>query len=367
MGVGLSPGRIWTRRGFLGTLSLASLAGSQPGRQFPAERFVYADRATEFQVTRFTSPNHNSYLPGYPNRFISRKFGYLLYSSDRTGSAQAYELDLRTGISRLVTAAAELAAWSLHLLPDQRHFLYVDGGKLVRGAVRRPGAHVVHRLPELVRYDTGLSVSDDGRRAVFVETDGRKWRLRLLDLRRRQVSTVLEDAERLSGVQIRPRHQEVLYRKNGGWWIVDFKRKRPRRLELAPGLAAGAMWSQTGVSVLYLSIPEHKGRLNTLREYFADTRQDRLIAKTTQFVSFGANANTSVFVGASGARATPYVFLMLRVGGRELTLCEHRASHPENVQPVFSPDSRWIYFQSDREGHNCLYGVRVEGLVESTD
>ncbi len=367
MGVGRSSGQTWTRRTFLGALPFASVAGARPGQEFPAEKFVYADRATEFAVTRFTSPNYDSRLPGYANRFISRKFRYLLYSSDRTGTTQAYELDLEKGVSRLVTAAAELAPWSLYLLPDQRHFLYVDGRRLMRGAVRRPGAHRLYEVPDGFRFERGLSVTDDGRTVAFIETNGRIWRVRLLDLRRRRTATILNEAEPVTDVQIRPRRRTLLYQEAGGWWTADFHGRRLRRLELAPGRPVFAVWSRTGASVLYLSIPERKGKLNTLREYFADTRQDRLIAKTTQFVAFGANANSSVFVGASGARATPYVFLLLRVGGRELTLCEHRASQPARVQPVFSPDSRWIYFQSDRDGRSCLYGVRVEGLVESTD
>jgi oligogalacturonide lyase len=51
---------------------------------------------------------------------------------------------------------------------------------------------------------------------------------------------------------------------------------------------------------------------------------------------------------------------------RELTLCEHRASNPSAVSPVFSPDSRRVYFQSDHEGKSALYSVNVEKLVEPT-
>ncbi|MEI9975049.1 MAG: hypothetical protein WDO73_25165 [Ignavibacteriota bacterium] len=39
---------------------------------------------------------------------------------------------------------------------------------------------------------------------------------------------------------------------------------------------------------------------------------------------------------------------MLRNTKRELTLCEHKASHPEMAAPRFSPDTQRLYFQSDR-------------------
>ena len=71
-----------------------------------------------------------------------------------------------------------------------------------------------------------------------------------------------------------------------------------------------------------------------------------------------------MFVGASRNLASPDVLIMLRLNGRELTLCEHKASHPETVSPTFAPDAQRIYFQSDREGKPALYGLHVERLVE---
>jgi oligogalacturonide lyase len=54
---------------------------------------------------------------------------------------------------------------------------------------------------------------------------------------------------------------------------------------------------------------------------------------------------------------------MLRINGRELTICDHRASRPEMVAPVFSPDAQRIFFQSDRDGKPAIYCVHVERLV----
>jgi oligogalacturonide lyase len=73
-----------------------------------------------------------------------------------------------------------------------------------------------------------------------------------------------------------------------------------------------------------------------------------------------------VFVGASRSRASAYVLLLLRVTRRELTLCEHRASDPKMVLPIFSPDSQSVFFASDRHGKQALYRVRIEKFVEET-
>ena len=65
--------------------------------------------------------------------------------------------------------------------------------------------------------------------------------------------------------------------------------------------------------------------------------------------------------------ASPTVLIMLRLTRRELTLCEHRAHHPETVAPRFAPDAQRIYFQSDLHGKPALYSVHVERLVEKIE
>lgn len=84
-------------------------------------------------------------------------------------------------------------------------------------------------------------------------------------------------------------------------------------------------------------------------------------------MSFGRNADASVFVGASQSKAGPYVLLLLRISRREMALCEHRCSNPAAVHPIFSPSSQRIYFQSDRNGKMAIYTMAVERLVEKTD
>jgi oligogalacturonide lyase len=58
---------------------------------------------------------------------------------------------------------------------------------------------------------------------------------------------------------------------------------------------------------------------------------------------------------------------MLRAGGRELIICEHRSSDPARVTPVFSPNSRRVFFGSDRHGKPAIYSMDVGELVEATE
>jgi oligogalacturonide lyase len=119
--------------------------------------------------------------------------------------------------------------------------------------------------------------------------------------------------------------------------------------------------------VLYLNIPSDSHKLRNIREFTPDTNEDKAVADTTQFAAFERNSDASVFVGASGSKASPYVLLLARAVKREFTLCEHRASDPAMVSPVFSPNSQQVFFTSDRDGHPAIYSMQVEKLVEKTE
>ena len=136
---------------------------------------------------------------------------------------------------------------------------------------------------------------------------------------------------------------------------------------MAEGGVGPALWSPEGRSVYYLSYPEDPHKLHALREFVPDSNEDLGVANTSQFVGIGRNTDASVFVGASGSKASPYVLLLVRAVKRELTLCEHRATDPAIVSPVFAPNSQHVYFGSDRHGKRAIYSIAVEKLVEETE
>ncbi len=119
-------------------------------------------------------------------------------------------------------------------------------------------------------------------------------------------------------------------------------------------------WASDSQTVLFL-------RDNLIRQVSIGSPATEVpLVPRTPFASFSPNTDDSVFVGASRSRAQPAVLLVLRQSQRELVLCEHHASQPEQVSPVFSPDSHRVYFQSDRDGHSAIYSVNTESLIEKT-
>jgi len=363
-------GHPWTRRGFLTSLAAAGAYGAERKvHPLPAERMRYADPATEFPVTRLTSPQHASILAPSSHRVASRKGAFLLYTSDQTGAQQLMQMFLATGEARQLTEAGALDPSSPVLAPDDRSVFFFDGEVLKQLVFVSMRETEVYRVPEGWSR-SGFSVSQDGSAACVVEDGEGRCRVRLAPLRSKggEAATAFEAVAPLRDPLPRPRHEDILYRDPDGslaLWEADGRKSR--RLPLAPGRSGPAFWSADGESLVYLNFPSASGQLNAIREWVAASDSERLVSSTSQYASFAPNANGSIFVGASASKASPYILLLLRITRRELPLCEHRSSDAAAVRPVFSADSQRIFYQSDRDGKPAIYMVNVQKLVEPTD
>ena len=353
---------------FLAARALADETQGAKGQLFDSEWKRYADPATEFEVYRLTEPAYSSALPAYCNRVVSRNSGFLLFSNDRTGSPQAYRMDLKSGETRQLTDRMGLDGSSLNLLPDSRSFCYFADRTLYLVNLANLKEREIYTLPAGWDRCQGLNVAADSARAVFAEQQGAASRLRSVAFLQGAARTILESPFAMADPIERPLRGQLLYREPGkGLWLTDLDGRHNRRLKLAGGAIGPANWNPDGRTLLYLNFPDDPSQLNAIREYFPDDDTDKLVAKTSQYVHFAFNRDSSVFVGASRNGASPVVLILLRVTRRELTLCEHKSSHPEMVAPIFAPDAQRVYFQSDRHGKPALYSMHVERLVEKIE
>ena len=358
-----------TRRAFLSLLPAARFALSADRGPLIASEFKrYPDPATDFTALRLTDPTHTSLMPAYYGRAVGRHGNFLLYANDRTGEFQAYRMDLKTGQSRQLTNAEGLAPRSLTMLPDEKAVFYVAGRTVYSLGTGNLHEREIYTIPEEFEAGDGFSVSEDGLYAALVEKKPGTFRLRLIGLGQGSATTVVESAEEITDPAPRPKRAGILFRLGGReLHVVNYDGAQNQRLRCAAGGLGPALWSQDGRTVEYLNFPDDRTQLNNIREFTPDANEDRAIAPTTQFVSFGRNGDSSVFVGASGSKATPYVLLLVRTVKRELTLCEHKASDPRQVAPIFSPNSQRVFFQTDRHGKLAIYSMAVERLVEETE
>jgi oligogalacturonide lyase len=339
------------------------------GRLAGPEWKRYADPATELEVVRLTDPGFSSGMTAPHLRQFTRRSESLLYwserySADSPGARQAFLLDLKRGESRQLTQAQALDPFSLSLSPDERSFVFFDGRSLQESPLTNARPREIHVVSENAAR-TGFTIAADGA-VLFVEREN--GRSRIVSVLRQQSRSIIDSDEEIEELLARPRHADILYRTHGDspFRLVSGDGSGKRRLKTEPGQTGSALWIPSGRTFIYLHIPDDRKELITLRENAPDEGTDRLLAKTSQFISASPNADASVFTGASRSRANAYVLILLRVARRELTLCEHRASDPGMVKPVFSPDSQSVLFVSDRHGKPALYQVHVGRFVEET-
>jgi oligogalacturonide lyase len=367
------PGEGCSRRVFLFAVSSACVAATESGkgRTVPSAWARYADPSTEFQVIRLTNPQFSSFLPRSYCRPISRKSNFLIFSSDMTGRMEAYRLDLKSGVSHQLTEASNLDHSTPTLSGDERTLYYLDGHSLQALTISGFRSREVYRIPDGFEPGVGFSVAEDGLYAALVErpAEGKSGRnrLRLVRIADGMATTLTEADEELADPIPRPRRASVIYRRGDSVWLANYDGQQNYRLKVSEGAVAEALWSPDGRSVLYLNIPADPHKLRNLREDTPDTNEDKALANTTQYACFERNADASVFVGASGSKASPHVLLLVRSVRREFTLCEHRASDPRMVSPIFAPNSQHVYFVSDQHGKPALYTMAIEKLVTETD
>ncbi len=357
-----------SRRAFLSLFPAALGFAADKGDLLPSEAVRYADPATEFPVLRLTDPSHTSLLPAYFGRPISRRANFLLYSNDRSGEFQAYRMDLKTGQSRQLTSAKLLETSSVTLMPDEKSCCYVADGVVSQVNFSNSRVREICRVSDGFQAGNGFSVSEDGLYAFMTERKPGKSRLRIVSFAKSTATTIVESDEEITDPEPRPRRAGLLYRLGGReLHVVNYDGAQNQKLRTQVGGLGPALWSSDGRTVEYLGLPEDRKRLNSIREYAADANEDRLLAPTSQYVHFGRNADSSVFVGSGGSKASPYLLLLVRAVKRELTLCEHKASDPRMVAPIFSPNSQKVFFHTDRHGKLAIYSMGLDRLVEETE
>lgn len=351
----------------LGLAAPGLRAAEGKGETLPADWGKYSDPSTEFEVLRLTRPSYSSHLPTPPGRAVSRRNEFVILASDRSGSLQLQRLDLKSGQSRVLTAASHLHASAFTLSADDRVVYYLDGVSLCSVTLGNLRVSELWSAAHPIEQTSSLAPSDDGTALWFgiVAGDCALMKLRLGS--KPEAEQILRNDEGIFEPVPNPRRALVAWRGWDSAWLCEQDGGNKRRLNTPAGRVLQVLWNADGQSVLYLLDPGVPGQSICIREQEVDSRADRLVAKTSQFACFARNANSTVFAGASRSKASPYALLMLRVTQRELTLCEHRARDAAASAIAFSPDSQRLFFQGDKEGQMAVYSIRLERLVEKTE
>ena len=353
---------------FLAISSPDLRAQSIKGENLPADWSRFTDASTEFEMLRLTRPAYASHLPTPPGRAVARHSEFVILATDRSGSLQLQRVDLKSGQSRILTAASQLHSSAFALSADDRAAYYLDGAGLFSVVLPTLRVAQLWQAPVPLEGTSSLAPTEDGTSLWFAVngSDGALMKVRLGS--KPDTAQVLRHNMAILEPAPNPRRALVAWRcGDGSAWLCEHDGGNKRRIDTPGGVVLQVLWNSDGQSVLYLHDTGVRGESICIREQEVDSRADRLVAKTSQFACFARNANASVFAGASRSKASPYALLMLRVTQRELTLCEHRSLQASASAIAFSPDSQRLFFQGDREGQMAVYSIRIERLVEKTD
>jgi hypothetical protein len=352
-----------SRRALLCTIPAALAQAKQPQVKQPqgkkakplpeAGEFTrIIDPVTENTIVRLTTLASNSVIPLARNRFVSARERILVFASDRTGHFTPHQIDLRTGVIRQIADTANLNPLSLCFDKTEKNLRYLDGDGLFEAGLNRATPK------KLADGCSAFSVAGDG--SFYLISEGK--------LIRKEGATVNTLAESVSDLWPQPNSRGCLFARNTGPDEREFHyvtaAAKPELI--ASGRIREPYWDADGESILFLrDVTAPSGAI--LAEIHSKSIRgtgEAVVSSTSQFACFALNSDATVFVGASRSRAQPNVVIALRSPHREMTLCEHHATHPGEVSPAFSPDNRRVYFESDREGHSAIYSVNVELLVE---
>jgi oligogalacturonide lyase len=351
-----------SRRALLCTIPVAVGAQVKQPQAKKAKPFPEAgeftrvtDPVTENVIVRLTALSSSSVIPLARNHFVSARERILVFASDRGGHFCPFLVDLRTGGLRQLAETSKLNARSLCLDKQEKTVRYLDGGELFEVGLNRGSAKKIGE-----GYSTFNSGSDG---SLFLISDGK--------LLHKAGGNLQELAEGATDVWPQPNSPGCLFSRATGPDEAEFYFQGGPDGSAKPLLVAGGrvrepFWDADGESILFLRDVTAPSGAILAEIHSKDVRggSENVVSTTSQFACFAVNSDATVFVGASRSRAQPNVILMLRQPHREMTLCEHHSSHPGEVSPVFSPDNRRVYFESDREGKPAIYSVNVESLIE---
>jgi len=294
-----------------------------------------------------------------------------------------------------LTSGPDIHPYSPTLDHKEKKFYFLQDNELKRASAKNGREPPIYRTESGWRMTGHLAISDRSRLAAVVEMRQEDWvegfdeqyakkprcRIQLVDLRTGTGRLLVGENTWLAHPQFRPRSNDMLYCHEGPWekvngrlWLMRPGAEGPKNLRPREGN------ERLGHEVCYVFYPDDTGRGATVRCVDVNTGKERVVSRCTRFGWLSANDDNSVIVGASRSLAGPNIYLLFSRLQREFTVCEHASSgkaYPiagtersdpwaSAPEPVFSSDSRWIYFVSDREGLPAIYRTAVPDLVEET-
>jgi len=250
--------------------------------------------------------------------------------ADRFGEAGQFAAALHEGPA--TTPAPRMARRWLFVAVAGALVLVFGIAALIRGRAPEDAPFVLGRSQQLTA-DDGLeiqpSLSPDGNLVAYAAGNAARMRIQIRPVGGGRTITVSDDT---TAVEHQPRWSPdgagLLFLSRGGVSVSSALGGASRSIvpPATPGIAAAA-WSADGLEIVFV-------------------RHDSLLV-----VPVGGGAERLV------ATAPSAIVLFPATGGPGVRVVDPQAF---NQSPVWSPDTRWLYFLSSRDGPRDIYAVSIE-------
>jgi eukaryotic-like serine/threonine-protein kinase len=247
--------------------------------------------------------------------------------------------------------------------------VFTLGGVWLGGAMSRRGLPPIAGFGRAtkVTYDPGLEIqpalSPDGRSVAYAAGTSVALRIFVRQVAGgRAIPLTNDSAEVESGPSWSPDGARILFLARGGVFSAPSTGGDPRPEIPAPpsGAIVSAAWSPDGGTIAYALGDSLLLWANHRRERRVATIRDPALCRWSPAGTLVACASGNSFYLAPGpmlANLAPSRIVVVRVADGAVASITDSTSL--NQSPVWSPDARWLYFISDRDGPRDVYATRV--------
>ncbi|HXZ27290.1 MAG TPA: protein kinase, partial [Terriglobales bacterium] len=217
------------------------------------------------------------------------------------------------------------------------------------------------------RWTGSYALSETGLLAYRQQAGAGKYQITWLDLEGKELGKVGEPLS-LTGLALAPdgKHAVLLLPESGQpgiskLWMYDLERGVLSRFTFGPGTEQGAQWSPDGTQVAY-SADRGQGSAIYVKAASGST-PEQMLYRSDYFLNpsgWSPDGKLLAFDQLGGQNKNGALWILPMTGERKPYRLHPAATANENGA-AFSPDGKWLSYQSDESGVNETYIVPFPG------
>ena len=219
-------------------------------------------------------------------------------------------------------------------------------------------------------FETG-NFSASGTALVYRSPTARNTQLMWLDRRGKSVGTV-GDPGLINSPRVSPDGNRVAYQKSSevpgdsDLWLLDLARGTSLRFTFGPRAADFPVWSPDGKEIVFAS--NRDGVYNLYRKPADSSKDEELLLKSNENkrpYAWSPDGRFLVYGVFSGNLVTEHLWV-LPMQGEHTPFALSRTRFDESAAQ-FSPDGRWLAYESNESGRYDVYAREFKGSANASE